>query len=203
MGDKIVSETNQPAGDTTGDVALPVIDHWLGDTRWPGTGERCGDVFDPARGVVAARVRLASAADVDTAVASARRAHGAWSRTSLSKRSTVLFAFREALKRRADDLAMVISDQHGKVRSDAAGELQRGIEVVEFACGIPSMLAGAHTEGASTDIDVTTIRQSVGVTVGITPFNFPAMVPLWMCPVAIACGNAFILKPSGATPGRR
>ena len=201
MGDKIVSETNQPAGDTTGDVALPVIDHWLGDTRWPGTGERCGDVFDPARGVVAARVRLASAADVDTAVASARRAHGAWSRTSLSKRSTVLFAFREALKRRADDLAMVISDQHGKVRSDAAGELQRGIEVVEFACGIPSMLAGAHTEGASTDIDVTTIRQSVGVTVGITPFNFPAMVPLWMCPVAIACGNAFILKPSERDPG--
>lgn len=182
-------------------TALPRIDHWVDDERWPGTGDRFGDVFDPARGEVAARVRLATSGDVDTVVATARQAHLGWRDTSLSKRSAVLFAFREALRRRADEVAAVISVQHGKVRSDAAGELQRGIEVVEFACGIPTMLAGAHNEGVSTHVDVTTIRQSVGVTVGITPFNFPAMVPLWMCPVAIACGNSFILKPSERDPG--
>ena len=128
MGDKIVSETNQPAGDTTGDVALPVIDHWLGDTRWPGTGERCGDVFDPARGVVAARVRLASAADVDTAVASARRAHGAWGPTSLSKRSTPPFSVRPGLKRRAAQLAVVHSRPDGQARLARAGGAHRGSE---------------------------------------------------------------------------
>ena len=195
--DIIVNDTER---NETG-TALLTIDHWLEDARWAGNGERVGDVFDPARGEVAARVRLASSDDVDTVVLSARRAHVGWRETSLSRRSAVLFAFREALMRRADELAAVISAQHGKVRSDAAGELQRGIEVVEFACGIPTLLAGAHSEGASTHVDVTTIRQSVGVTVGITPFNFPAMVPLWMCPVAIACGNSFILKPSERDPG--
>ncbi|MEZ5383574.1 MAG: CoA-acylating methylmalonate-semialdehyde dehydrogenase [Microthrixaceae bacterium] len=192
MNEPVLSETAS---------TLPVIDHWLEDSRWAGTGDRLGDVFDPARGEVASHVRLASTQDVDAVVAAARTAHASWRHTSLSKRSAVMFGFRDALKRRADDLAAVISSQHGKVRSDAAGELQRGLEVVEFACGIPSLLTGGFTEGASTDVDVTTIRQSVGVTVGITPFNFPGMVPLWMCPVAVACGNSFILKPSERDPG--
>jgi len=179
----------------------PTIDHWIDGKRWEGTGERRSPVYDPATGEVAAEVRLASAADVDTAVAAARAAATDWRGASLSKRTAVLFAFREVVQRRKGELAAMITAQHGKVLSDAGGEVQRGLEVVEFACGIPSSLKGGYTEQASTDVDVHSIRQPVGVTVGITPFNFPAMVPLWMCPVSIACGNAFILKPSERDPG--
>jgi len=151
-------------------------------------------VYDPATGAVTAEVRLADSADVDSAVASARAAFDEWRASSLSKRTSVMFELRRILSERRDEFARVISSQHGKVRSDAAGEVQRGLEVVEFACGIPQLLKGGYTEQASTEVDVYSIRQPVGVTVGITPFNFPAMVPLWMCPVAIACGNSFILK---------
>jgi malonate-semialdehyde dehydrogenase (acetylating)/methylmalonate-semialdehyde dehydrogenase len=177
------------------------IDHWLDGTPWTGTGERRSPVFDPSSGAVTAEVRLADAADVDAAVASSRAAFGEWRASSLSRRTSVLFELRRILSDRRDEFARVISSQHGKVRSDAAGEVQRGLEVVEFACGIPQLLKGGYTEQASTEVDVYSIRQPVGVAVGITPFNFPAMVPLWMCPVAIACGNTFILKPSERDPG--
>ena len=180
---------------------LPTIEHWHEGTRWDGTGERRSPVFDPATGEAQAEVRLASVGDVDTVVAGARAAWAGWRSTSLSKRASVLFAFREELARRRHEIAESITDQHGKVRSDAAGEVQRGLEVVEFACGIPQLLKGGYTEQASTDVDVYSIRQPLGVTVGITPFNFPAMVPLWMCPVSIACGNSFVLKPSERDPG--
>jgi malonate-semialdehyde dehydrogenase (acetylating)/methylmalonate-semialdehyde dehydrogenase len=177
------------------------MDHWHEGKRWDGTGERRSPVFDPATGEVQAEVRLASVGDVDTVVTGARAAWSGWRSTSLSKRASVLFAFREVLARRRDEIAAVITDQHGKVLSDAAGEVQRGLEVVEFACGIPQLLKGGYTEQASTDVDVYSIRQPLGVTAGITPFNFPAMVPLWMCPVSIACGNSFVLKPSERDPG--
>ncbi len=177
------------------------IDHWLDGKPWTGQGTRRSPVFDPSTGATTAEVRLADATDVDTVVASARAAADEWRASSLSRRTAVLFDLRRILVERRDELAAVISAQHGKVRSDAAGEVQRGLEVVEFACGIPQLLKGGFTEQASTEVDVYSIRQPVGVTVGITPFNFPAMVPLWMCPVAIACGNAFILKPSERDPG--
>lgn len=176
------------------------IDHWLDGKRWEGSGSRRSPVFDPATGAVTGEVRLADAADVDAAVASSRAAFDGWRASSLSRRTSVLFELRRILSERRDEFARVISSQHGKVRSDAAGEVQRGLEVVEFACGIPQLLKGGYTEQASTEVDVYSIRQPVGVAVGITPFNFPAMVPLWMCPVAIACGNTFILKPSEKDP---
>jgi len=158
-------------------------------------------VFNPATGEVAAEVRLATEADVDTVVASSRQAFAEWRRSSLTARVNVLFAFRELLLAHREDIARVITAQHGKVFSDALGEVGRGLEVVEFACGIPHQLKGGHSEQVSTDVDVHSVRQPVGVMAGITPFNFPAMVPLWMFPVSIACGNAFILKPSERDPG--
>ncbi len=177
------------------------IDHWLDGKPWTGAGARRSPVYDPSTGATTAEVRLGDAADVDATVASARAAFDEWRASSLSKRTSVLFDLRRILSDRRDELARVISSQHGKVLSDAAGEVQRGLEVVEFACGIPQLLKGGYTEQASTEVDVYSIRQPVGVAVGITPFNFPAMVPLWMCPVAIACGNTFILKPSERDPG--
>jgi malonate-semialdehyde dehydrogenase (acetylating)/methylmalonate-semialdehyde dehydrogenase len=178
-----------------------LLESWVDGGRWAGTGSRRTPVFDPSTGAVTAEVALATAADVDRVVAAARAAATEWRRASLSRRTSVLFALREVLHDRRHDLAAVITAQHGKVRSDARGEVQRGLEVVEFACGIAQVLKGAHSEQVSTDVDVTTIRQPVGVAAGITPFNFPVMVPLWMCPVAIACGNAFVLKPSERDPG--
>lgn len=182
-------------------TALPAIPHWIDGKRWDGSSSRTAPVFDPATGAVTAEVRLASTEDVDAAVASARAAFTAWRTTSLARRSTVLFAFRELLDRHRDELARAIVAQHGKVYADALGEVGRGLEVVELACGIPHLLKGSHSEQVSTDVDVFSLRQPVGVCVGVTPFNFPAMVPLWMCPVAIACGNAFVLKPSERDPG--
>ena len=172
--------------------AVPLV-HWVDGKRWEGTGDRTADVYDPSTGRVATTVRLASAADVATAVASAKAAAAEWRRASLSRRTTVLFAFREVLHARRRELAAVITAQHGKVTADALGEVARGIEVVEYACGIPGQLKGGHSEQVSTDVDVHSVRQPLGVVAGITPFNFPAMVPMWMFPVAIACGNAVVL----------
>jgi len=147
-----------------------------------------------------AEVRLASAADVDNAVAAAGQAFESWSQTSLSRRSQILFSFRELLARNAEKLAQAITSEHGKVLSDALGEVQRGQEVVEFACGIPSLLKGEYSDQVSTNVDVFSFREPLGVVAGITPFNFPVMVPMWMFPIAIACGNTFILKPSERDP---
>jgi malonate-semialdehyde dehydrogenase (acetylating)/methylmalonate-semialdehyde dehydrogenase len=179
----------------------PVIAHWVDGKVWEGSGERTAPVFDPATGAVAAAVQLASAADVDVAVASAKAAAAEWRHASLSRRTQMLFAFRELVHAHRDELAAVLTAQHGKVTADALGEVARGLEVVEFACGIPAALKGGHSEQVSTDVDVHSVRQPLGVVAGITPFNFPAMVPMWMFPVAIACGNAFVLKPSERDPG--
>jgi malonate-semialdehyde dehydrogenase (acetylating)/methylmalonate-semialdehyde dehydrogenase len=176
------------------------ITHWIGGKPWTGTAERQGDVYDPATGQVSAHVDFATADDVSSAVATAKEAFPAWRDTSLTKRSSVLFAFRELVREHRDELAALISAEHGKVRSDAAGEVARGLEVVEFACGIPHLLKGGFSENVSTRVDSYSIRQPLGVVAGITPFNFPAMVPMWMFPVAIATGNTFVLKPSEKDP---
>ncbi|MFB9250876.1 CoA-acylating methylmalonate-semialdehyde dehydrogenase [Sphaerisporangium melleum] len=172
----------------------------MGGAAVPGASGRQGEVFDPATGAVAARVDLATPAEVDTAVAAAVAAFPAWRDASLTKRTQVLFRFRELMVAHRDELAALISAEHGKVRSDALGEVARGLEVVEFACGIPHLLKGGFSENVSTGVDSFSIRQPLGVVAGITPFNFPAMVPMWMFPVAIACGNAFVLKPSERDP---
>ncbi|MBB2915565.1 malonate-semialdehyde dehydrogenase (acetylating)/methylmalonate-semialdehyde dehydrogenase [Streptosporangium becharense] len=175
------------------------VTHWIDGARVEGTG-RTGEIYNPATGEVAGHVRLASAAEVDAAVAAAAAAFPAWRDASLVKRSQVLFRFRELLHAHRDELAALISAEHGKVHSDALGEVARGLEVVEFACGIAHLLKGGYSEGVSTRVDSYSIRQPLGVVAGITPFNFPAMVPMWMFPVAIACGNAFVLKPSERDP---
>jgi malonate-semialdehyde dehydrogenase (acetylating)/methylmalonate-semialdehyde dehydrogenase len=176
------------------------IDHWIGGERVPGTSRRTSPVFNPATGEVTARVPLASAIDVKTAVASAVEAAAEWRTSSLSRRAAVLFAFRELLHSRAWELAEIVTAEHGKVLSDAAGEVARGLENAEFATGVPHLLKGGFSEQVSTGVDVYSIRQPLGVVAGITPFNFPVMVPLWMCANAIACGNAFVLKPSEKDP---
>ncbi len=176
------------------------LDHWVNGKSWEGSGGRRGDVFDPAAGRVTARVRLANADDVDHAVRSARAAFPGWSAQSLGRRARVLFAFRELLLRHRDELARRITREHGKVLADARGEVGRGIEVVEFACGIPQLQKGEHSVSVAEQVDVHSVRQPLGVVAGITPFNFPAMVPLWMFPIAIACGNTFVLKPSERDP---
>jgi malonate-semialdehyde dehydrogenase (acetylating)/methylmalonate-semialdehyde dehydrogenase len=157
-------------------------------------------VFNPATGEQSGAVQLASASDVDRAVTSATEAARSWRQSSLSRRTEVLFAFRELLHSNADELAAVVTAEHGKVLSDAGGEVARGLENVEFACGIAQLLKGGFSEQAASGVDVYSIRQPLGVVAGITPFNFPVMVPLWMCANAIACGNAFILKPSEKDP---
>ncbi|GAA1708921.1 CoA-acylating methylmalonate-semialdehyde dehydrogenase [Fodinicola feengrottensis] len=176
------------------------ITHWINGKLWDGTAERTGDVYNPATGEVSRQVDFASVSDVDTAVAAAKAAFVEWGSTSLAKRTEVLFAFRELLHRNRDEIAALITSEHGKVASDAAGEVQRGLEVVEFACGIPHLLKGAFSENVSRTVDSYSIRQPLGVVAGITPFNFPAMVPMWMFPIAIACGNTFVLKPSEKDP---
>ena len=176
------------------------IAHWIGGAERAGTSGRVGPVFNPATGERAGEVDLASAAEVAEAVAVAKEAAQGWREASLSRRSAVLFAFRELLAASAGDLAAVVTAEHGKVLSDAAGEVARGLENAEFATGIPHLMKGAYSEQASTGVDVYSIRQPLGVVAGITPFNFPAMVPLWMCTTAIAAGNAFVLKPSEKDP---
>ena len=176
------------------------IAHWIGGAERAGTSGRVGPVFNPATGEQTGEVDLASAADVAQAVAAAKEAAVGWRSASLSRRSAVLFKFRELLADLAGDLAAVITSEHGKVLSDAAGEVARGLENAEFATGIPHLLKGAYSEQAATGVDVYSIRQPLGVVAGITPFNFPGMVPLWMCTTAIAAGNAFVLKPSEKDP---
>ena len=176
------------------------ISHWIGGKPWDGEAERHGDVYDPATGQVTGQVDFASPAEVDLAVAAAKDALQDWRRASLARRATTLFAFRELARDHATELAKLITEEHGKVAADAAGEVARGLEVVEFACGIPHLLKGGYSENVSTNVDSYSIRQPVGVVAGITPFNFPAMVPMWMFPLAIACGNTFVLKPSEKDP---
>jgi malonate-semialdehyde dehydrogenase (acetylating)/methylmalonate-semialdehyde dehydrogenase len=176
------------------------IQHWIDGAETRGSSTRVGQVFDPATGEQQAELLLAEQADVDRAVAAALAAFDEWSQSSLSKRTRILFAFREIVNRRQDEIAAAITDEHGKVLSDAKGEVQRGLEVVEFACGIPQLLKGEYSDQVSTGVDSFSFRQPLGVVAGITPFNFPAMVPMWMFPVAIACGNTFVLKPSERDP---
>ena len=176
-------------------------DHWIGGQSVAGTSERVGDVYDPALGTPQKGVRLASVEDVDAAVQAARTAFTTWSETSVTARSRVMFAFRQLLVEREEELAQVISAEHGKTLDDARGEVVRGREVVEFACGIPQLLKGEYNDQVSGSVDSYSFRQPLGVVAGITPFNFPIMVPLWMHPVAIATGNTFVLKPSERVPG--
>ncbi|MEO3828554.1 CoA-acylating methylmalonate-semialdehyde dehydrogenase [Actinomadura sp. B10D3] len=176
------------------------VTHWIGGKPYDGEPGRQGDIYEPATGRLAGAVDLAGQAEVDAAVAAAKQAFPGWRDTSLSRRTAVLFAFRELVARHRDELARLISAEHGKVVPDAAGEVTRGLEVVEFACGIPHLLKGGFSENVSSRVDAYSILQPVGVAAGITPFNFPAMVPMWMFPVAIACGNTFVLKPSEKDP---
>ncbi len=175
--------------------------HWIGGKPWTGADPgRRGDIYNPATGQLTGSVDFATAAEVDAAVQAAGAAFPQWRDTSLVKRASVMFAFRELVRAHAGELAALITAEHGKVAADAAGEVARGLEVVEFACGIPHLLKGGFSENVSTGVDAYSIRQPLGVVAGITPFNFPAMVPMWMFPVAIACGNTFILKPSEKDP---
>jgi malonate-semialdehyde dehydrogenase (acetylating)/methylmalonate-semialdehyde dehydrogenase len=176
------------------------IDHFIGGRRVPSASGRAGDVFDPATGEVAARVGFASTDEVGAAVAAAKNAFPAWAATPPLRRARVLFKLKDLLDQHQDELAAIVTAEHGKVLSDAKGSVTRGIEVVEFACGIPQLLKGEFTNNVGTGIDSWSMRQPLGVAVGITPFNFPAMVPMWMFPVAIACGNTFVLKPSEKDP---
>ncbi|MGE3933844.1 MAG: CoA-acylating methylmalonate-semialdehyde dehydrogenase, partial [Rhodospirillaceae bacterium] len=179
---------------------VKTLTHFIGGRTSAGAGGRFGDVFDPATGELTARVPLASAGEVAAAVAVAREAFPGWAATPPLRRARVMFKFKELIERHADELARIVTAEHGKVLSDAHGSVTRGLEVVEFACGIPQLLKGEYTESVGTGIDAWSVRQPLGVCAGITPFNFPAMVPLWMFPVALACGNAFILKPSEKDP---
>jgi malonate-semialdehyde dehydrogenase (acetylating) / methylmalonate-semialdehyde dehydrogenase len=176
------------------------ITHWIGGKAWDGRSERTGEVFDPATGQVSAQVDLASPAVVDEAVASAVAAWQEWRHASVARRTRVLFAFREIVNARKEELAAAITAEHGKVLSDALGEVSRGLEVVELACGIGPLSKGGFTEQASTRVDVYSMRQPLGVVGIISPFNFPAMVPMWFFPIAIAAGNAVVLKPSEKDP---
>ncbi|RYY43333.1 MAG: CoA-acylating methylmalonate-semialdehyde dehydrogenase, partial [Actinomycetales bacterium] len=176
------------------------VTHWINGAPVEGTSGRFGDVTNPATGEVTSSVSFASEDDVAAAVAAAKAAFPAWRDTSLARRTQVMFAFRELLNARADELAAIITSEHGKVLSDAAGEVARGQEVVEFACGMPHLLKGGFTENASTNVDVHSVRQPLGPVAIISPFNFPAMVPMWFFPVAIAAGNTVVLKPSEKVP---
>ncbi|MEA3035510.1 MAG: malonate-semialdehyde dehydrogenase (acetylating) / methylmalonate-semialdehyde dehydrogenase [Sphingomonadales bacterium] len=175
------------------------IDHFIGGGAYA-SGERQGDVFDPNNGGVQARVRLGSAADLEKAVAAAREALPGWIATNPQRRARVMFNFKALVEKNMEDLALLLASEHGKVIADARGDVQRGLEVIEYACGIPHALKGEYTQGAGPGIDVYSMRQPLGIVAGITPFNFPAMIPMWMFGVAIACGNAFILKPSERDP---
>jgi malonate-semialdehyde dehydrogenase (acetylating) / methylmalonate-semialdehyde dehydrogenase len=176
------------------------ISHWIDGKITAGTSGRTGPVFNPATGLQSGEVELADATEVDAAVASAKAALPEWRSASLSRRSGVLFAFRHLLHDNIDELAKILTAEHGKVLGDAHGEIARGLENVEFACGVPELMKGGYSEQAGTGVDVYSIRQPLGVVAGITPFNFPAMVPLWMAANAIACGNTFVLKPSEKDP---
>ena len=187
-----------PAVERDGEITR--IPHWIGGARVEGTSGRSGPVYNPAAGVQSGAVDLASVEEVDAAVRSATKAFETWRSTSLAKRAELFFRIREIFHTNREEIAKILTREHGKVLSDALGEVARGLEVIEFACGIPTLQKGEFSEQASTGIDVYSIRQPVGVVAGITPFNFPAMVPMWMWAPALACGNCFILKPSEKDP---
>jgi malonate-semialdehyde dehydrogenase (acetylating)/methylmalonate-semialdehyde dehydrogenase len=176
------------------------ISHFVGGASVAGTSGRYGEVFNPNTGEVQARVGLATPADLDAAVASALKAQAVWSQVNPQRRARVMFEFKRLVEARMGELAEMLSSEHGKVVADSKGDIQRGLEVIEFACGIPHALKGEYTEGAGPGIDVYSMRQPLGVCAGITPFNFPAMIPMWMFGVSIAVGNTFILKPSEKDP---
>ncbi|MDO9473031.1 MAG: aldehyde dehydrogenase family protein, partial [Caulobacter sp.] len=169
------------------------IRHFVNGSAFEGASGRFGDVFNPNTGEIQARVQLATAGELDTAVQAALKAFPAWSATNPQRRARVMFEFKRLVEANMQDLAEMLSAEHGKVIADSKGDIQRGLEVIEFACGIPHALKGEYTEGAGPGIDVYSMRQALGVVAGITPFNFPAMIPLWMFPMAIATGNTFIL----------
>jgi malonate-semialdehyde dehydrogenase (acetylating)/methylmalonate-semialdehyde dehydrogenase len=179
---------------------VPTVPHWVGGKAVFGALTRAGDVFNPSEGVLSARVPFASEDELNACVEVAAAALPAWAAMPSPRRARILFRFRQLLESATDEVAAAISREHGKTLPDARGEVQRGVEVVEFACGIPDLLKGEHSENVGTGIDAFSLRQPLGVVAGITPFNFPAMVPLWMFPVALACGNTFILKPSERDP---
>jgi len=176
------------------------VSHFIHGKAAPLAGARLSDIFDPSTGTVQAQVELATPAHLQKAIDSALQAQPEWAAINPQRRARVLFRYKELIEANIDDLAHLLSSEHGKVIADAKGDIQRGLEVVEFACGIPHLLKGEYTEGAGPGIDVYSVRQPLGIAAGITPFNFPAMIPLWMSAMAIACGNAFILKPSERDP---
>ena len=179
---------------------MPTITHWVNNEIFAGASSATSPVTNPATGAVTGEVALANVDDARAVIDVAAAAYPAWRDTSLAKRTQILFAFRELLNARKEELAAIITSEHGKVLSDALGEVSRGQEVVEFACGIPHLLKGGFTENASTNVDVYSVRQPLGVVGVISPFNFPAMVPMWFFPVAIATGNTVVLKPSEKDP---
>src|SRR3974390_171681 len=183
-----------------GDTMMREICHFIGGKPVNGTSGRFGDVFNPNTGEVQAKIALASKAEVDKAIANAEAAFPGWAATNPQRRARVMFKFLELIQSEYDDLARLLSSEHGKTFADSKGDIQRGLEVVEFACGIPHLMKGEYTEGAGPGIDLFSLRHALRVLAGITPFNFPAMIPLWKCAPAIACGNAFILKPSERDP---
>ncbi len=179
---------------------METLSHWINNAPAPISSERAGDVYNPATGEVQRKVAYSTPAEVDAAVRAASEALVSWRQSSIAKRTRVLFAYRELVERHRDDIARMLTLEHGKVFSDVQGEVQRGLEVIEFACGLADLTKGTFSENVSTEVDSYAIRQPVGVVAGITPFNFPAMVPMWMYPIAIACGNTFVLKPSERDP---
>jgi malonate-semialdehyde dehydrogenase (acetylating)/methylmalonate-semialdehyde dehydrogenase len=189
-----------PASRSKGQPSLEHIGLWINGKAVTGSSGRTGAVFNPATGVQTAELAYASAGEVDDAVRAAKDAFVTWGDTGLGRRATILFKFRELVHKHSEDLARCIVREHGKVLSDAKGEVQRGLEVVEFACGIPQLIKGEFSQNVSTNVDSYSIRQPLGVVAGITPFNFPVMVPMWMYPIAIAAGNTFVLKPSEKDP---
>ncbi|NDF88439.1 MAG: aldehyde dehydrogenase family protein, partial [Actinobacteria bacterium] len=176
------------------------ISHWVNNKVVTGTSGKTGKVFNPATGKQESEVDLANIADVDAVVAAAKAAFPAWRATNLSRRAEIMFRMRELVDANRKEIASLLTQEHGKVPSDALGEVARGLENIEFACGVPALLKGGYSEQASTGVDVYSIRQPLGVVAGITPFNFPAMVPMWMFANAIMCGNTFVLKPSEKDP---
>ena len=179
---------------------MKTIEHFVNGKIFSGVSNRKGKVFNPATGEQSAEVKLASSKDVIQAVEKAKKAFETWSEKPPLQRARIMFKFKELIEKNSDELTKIIVSEHGKVYEDARGSLNRGLEVVEYACGIPQLLKGEFTENVGTNVDSWSVRQPIGVCAGITPFNFPAMVPMWMFPMAIACGNTFILKPSEKDP---
>src|SRR4051794_12517670 len=181
-------------------MSLARIRHWVGGASVNGSAPRTGPVYNPATGAQTKAVDFGGAAEVDAAVEAAREALPAWREMSLGRRAELFFEIRNTVRSHRDELARIVTGEHGKVLSDAAGEIARGLEVIDYCCGIPELLKGGYSEHASSGVDVYSLRQPLGVVAGITPFNFPVMVPMWMWAPALACGNAFVLKPSEKDP---